>query len=66
MKKKVNPDKMIQTITEYFKDSLSKPNLKNLSLTTIAMAKSNRLKINEIARNLPVDVRNQKALDFEF
>lgn len=61
MKKKVNPDKMIQTITEYFKDSLSKPNLKNLSLTTIAMAKSNRLKINEIARNLPVDVRNQKA-----
>lgn len=61
MKKRVNPDRMIQTIQEYFKDSLSKPNLKNLCLTTIAMAKSNRLKINEIARNLPVDVANQKA-----
>jgi hypothetical protein len=46
---------------EYFKDSLSKPNLKNLSLTTIAMAKSDRLRINEISRNLPVDVSNQKA-----
>ena len=61
MKKRINPDRMIQTIQEYFKNSLSKPNLKNLSLTTIAMAKSNRLKINEIARNLPVDVGNQKA-----
>lgn len=61
MNKKVNPDRMIQTIEEYFKDSLSKPNLKNLCLTTIAMAKSNILKINEIARNLPVDVRNQKS-----
>jgi len=61
MKKRVNPDRIIQTIEEYFKDSLSKPNLKNLSLTTIAMAKSDRLKINEIARNLPVDVSNQKA-----
>jgi len=61
MKKRVNPDRIIQTIEEYFKDSLSKPNLKNLSLTTIAMSKSDRLKINEIARNLPVDVSNQKT-----
>jgi hypothetical protein len=61
MKKRINPDRMIQTIQEYFKGSLSKPNLKNLSLATIAMAKSDRLKINEIARNLPVDVGNQKA-----
>jgi hypothetical protein len=61
MKKRVNPDRIIQTIEEYFKDSLSKPNLKNLSLTTIAMAKSDRLRINEISRNLPVDVSNQKA-----
>ena len=36
-KNKVNPDRMIQTIEENFKSILSKPNLKNLALTTIAI-----------------------------
>jgi hypothetical protein len=52
MKKRINPDRMIQTIQEYFNDSLSKPNLKNLCLTTIAMAKSEKLTINEISRSM--------------
>jgi hypothetical protein len=50
-KEKINPDRMIQTIQEYFNDSLSKPNLKNLCLTAIAMAKSEKLTINEISRS---------------
>ena len=61
MKKRINPDRMIQVIHEYFNGVISKPNLKNLCLTTIAMAKSEKLTINEIARKMPVDVRNQKT-----
>lgn len=60
-KNKVNPDRIIQTIEENFKDVLSKPNLKNLALTNIAIAKAEKMTINEIARCLPTDVGNQKA-----
>ncbi len=41
LKKKVNPDRIIQTIEDNFKDVLTKPNLKNLALTNIAIAKAN-------------------------
>jgi len=61
MKKKVNPDRIIQTTQEYFKDVLTKPNIKNLALTNIAIAKSEKTTINEIARCLPVDVKKQKS-----
>jgi len=60
-KNKVNPDRMIQTIEENFKNILSKPDLKNLALTTIAIAKAEKITINEISRCLPTDVKNQKA-----
>jgi len=58
---KVNPDRIIQIIEKNFKDVLSKPNLKNLALTNIAMAKAEKMTINEIARCLPTDVKNQKV-----
>lgn len=61
LKNKVNPDRIIQTIDDNFKDVLTKPNLKNLALTNIAIAKAEKMTINEIARCLPTDVSNQKA-----
>ena len=60
-KNKVNPDRMIQTTEENFKDVLTKPNLKNLSLTNIAIAKAEKMTINEITRCMPTDVKNQKS-----
>lgn len=60
-KNKVKPDRIIQTIEENFKDVLAKPDLKNLGLTSIAIAKAEKMTINEIARCLPIDVKNQKA-----
>jgi len=60
-KNKINPDRIIQTIEDNFKDVLTKPNLKNLALTNIAIAKAEKMTINEIARCLPTDVGNQKA-----
>jgi hypothetical protein len=60
-KNKVNPDRIIQTTEENFKDVLTKPNLKNLGLTNIAIAKAEKMTINEIARCLPTDVKNQKS-----
>lgn len=53
-KNKINPDRIIQTIEDNFKDVLTKPNLKNLALTNIAIAKAEK-------RCLPTDVGNQKA-----
>ena len=47
-KNKVNPDRIIQTTEKNFKDVLSKPDLKNLGLTNIAIAE--KITINEIAR----------------
>jgi len=58
-KNKVNPDRIIQTTEENFKDVLTKPNLKNLGLTNIA--KAEKMTINEIARCLPTDVKSQKS-----
>jgi hypothetical protein len=60
-KNKVNPDRIIQTTEENFKDVLTKPNLKNLGLTNIAIAKAEKMTINEIARCLPTNVKNQKS-----
>jgi len=60
-KNKVNPDRIIQTTQENFKDVLTKPNLKNLGLTNIAIAKAEKMTINEIARCLPTDVKSQKS-----
>lgn len=60
-KNRVNPDRIIRAIERNFKDILTKPNIKNLGLTAIAIAKSSKLTINEIARCLPVDVSNQKS-----
>jgi len=60
-KNKAKPDRIIQTIEENFKDVLAKPDLKNLGLTSIAIAKAEKMTINEIARCLPIDVKNQKA-----
>jgi hypothetical protein len=60
-KNKVNPDRIIQTTKENFKDVLTKPNLKNLGLTNIAIVKAEKMTINEIARCLPTDVKNQKS-----
>ena len=60
---KVKPDRIIQTTEEYFKDVLSIPDLKNLGLTNIAITKAEKITINEIARCLPVDVKNQSKQD---
>ena len=60
-KSQVDPNRIIQAVEENFKDELSKPNLRNLALTTMAIAQTERLRINEIARHLPVDVRHQKS-----
>ena len=57
--KKISPDRIVDAIKENFKGILSKPLLKNLILVTIAMSK--KLKINEIARQLPVEVSHQKV-----
>lgn len=54
--KKISPDRIVNAVKESFKGILSKPLLKNLILVTIAIAMSEKLKINEISRKLPVDV----------
>lgn len=60
-KNKVDPNRIIQAIEENFNDILSKPNLKNLALTSIAIAKAKKMTINEIARCLPTDTKRQKS-----
>jgi hypothetical protein len=61
MKNRVDPNRIVCTIEENFKDELSKPKLRNLVLTSIAIGKTEKLGINEIARNLPVDVKRKKS-----
>lgn len=61
MKKRISPDRIVNAVKENFKGILSKPLLKNLILVTIAMTMSKNLRINEIARELPVAVSHQKA-----
>ncbi len=60
-KNKINPERIIQNIKEIFKEILSKPKLKTLSLIIIAIAMAKKLTINEIARKIPADVKRQKA-----
>ena len=59
--KRVNPTAMITTITEIFNPVLKKPALKNLILTTLAIALAKTFRINEIASRLPVAVKHQKT-----
>jgi hypothetical protein len=59
--KKVSPARIIEAIDENFKDVLSKPRLKTLALIAIAITLTEKLKINEIARNIPTDVKRQKS-----
>lgn len=60
-KNKINPLRIIQTIEENFKGILSKPKLKTLILIIIAIVKANKMTINEISRQLPTNVKSQKA-----
>jgi len=57
----VDPNRIVYAIEENFKDELSKPKLRNLILTSIAIGKTEKLQINEIAKNLPVDVKHKKS-----
>ena len=59
MKNQVDPNRIVYTIEENFKDELSKPKLRNLVLTSIAIGKTEKLRINEIAENMPVDVKHK-------
>lgn len=59
--KKISPDRIVNAVKENFKRILSKPLLKSMILVTIAIAMSEKLKINEIARHLPVEVTHQKV-----
>ena len=61
MKNQVDPGRIVYTINENFKDELSKPKLRNLILTSIAIGKTEKLRINKIASNLPVDVKHKKS-----
>ena len=59
--KRVNPIPMITTITEIFNPVLTKPTLKNVILTTLAIALAKTFRINEVASRLPVGVKHQKT-----
>ena len=66
MKKKISPDRIVNAVKENFKGILSKPLLKNLILVTLAIALTDKLKINEIARKLPLNVKHQKSKQNRF
>ena len=61
MGRRVSPGRIIDAVRENFKDVLSKPGLKNLALVAVAITLAKKLKINEIARKLPVEVSHQKC-----
>ena len=61
MGKQVSPERIIDAVNENFNDVLSKPSLKNLALVAISISLAEKLKINEIARHMPVDVSHQKC-----
>ena len=61
MGRRISPNRIIGAVNENFKDVLSKPRLKTLALIAIAISLAEKLKINEIARKLPVDVSHQKC-----
>ena len=57
--KKVSPNRIIDAVDENFKGVLSKPRLKTLALIAVAISLAKKLKINEIARKMPTDVKHQ-------
>ena len=61
MKNRVDPNRIVWAIEENFKDELSKPKLRNLILTSIAVGKTEKLRINGIAKNLPVHAKHKKS-----
>jgi len=61
MGRRISPKRIIDTVDGNFKDVLSKPRLKNLALVVIAISLARKLKINQIARHMPVDVSHQKC-----
>lgn len=61
MGNQVDPDRIVYAINENFKDEPGKPKLRNLILTAIAIGKTKKLQINEIAENLPVDAGHKKS-----
>jgi len=48
MKKKIDPRRIIQTVSQVFKPILGKHALRNMILTIIAISLSHKLRINEI------------------
>lgn len=61
MKHKIDPKRIVWEIEENFKGKLSKPKLRNLILTAIAISKTDKLRINNIADNLPLNVKHKKS-----
>ena len=59
--KRISPNRIIDAVDENFKDVLSKPRLKTLALIAVAISLAKKLKINQIARKTPTDVKHQKA-----
>jgi len=59
--KKVSPNRIIDTVRENFKGVVSKPRLKTMALIAVAISLVEKMKINEIAREMPTDVKHQKA-----
>ena len=59
--KRITPNRIIDAVDENFKDVLSKPRLKTLALIAVAISLAKKLKINQIARKTPTDVKHQKA-----
>jgi len=60
MKKKIDPRRIIQTVSQVFKPILGKHALRNMILTIIAISLSRKLRINEISRHLPTSVKGEK------
>lgn len=60
-KNKINPERIIQTVKENFKEILSKPKLKTMILVIISIVKARKMTINEIARKLPIKTERQKV-----
>jgi len=64
--KKVSPNRIIDAVRENFKGVVSKPRLKTMALITVAISLAERMKVNEIAREIPTDVKHQKAKQTRF
>ena len=58
---RVNPTSMVTVITELFNPILTRPQLKNLIVTVIAIALATSFRINAIASRLPIGVSHFKT-----